>query len=109
MVVDSVVVASVRDVVVAGLDSVVVTSVVDAVVAGSDSVVVASVTVVVVVVVVAVDHRHYKGICLGVGRCDKLVSDFEQGRFHSSGILLELLRKKVPAVYQERSIRIYIF
>lgn len=46
---------------------------------------------------------------LGVGRCDKLVSDFEQGSFHSSGILLELLRKKVPAVYQERSIKIYIF
>ena len=58
---------------------------------------------------IAIDHRHYKGICLGVGRCDKLVSDFEQGSFHSSGILLELLRKKVPAVYQERSIRIYIF
>lgn len=58
---------------------------------------------------IAIDHRHYKGICLGVGRCDKLVSDFEQGSFHSSGILLELLRKKVPAVYKERSIRIYIF
>ena len=58
---------------------------------------------------IAIDHRHYKGICLGVGRCDKLVSDFEQGSFHSSGILLELLRQKVLAVYEERSIRIYIF
>ena len=38
---------------------------------------------------IAIDHRHYKGICLGVGRCDKLVSDFEQGSFHSSGILLD--------------------
>lgn len=61
------------------------------------------------VVGLLIDHRPYKGICLGVGRCDKLVSDFEQGSFHSSGILLELLRKKVPAVYKERSIRIYIF
>ena len=58
---------------------------------------------------IAADHRHYKGVCLGTGRCDKLVSDFEQGSFHGSGILLELLRKKIPAVYKERSIRIYIF
>ena len=58
---------------------------------------------------IAADHRHYKGVCLGTGRCDKLVSDFEQGSFHGSGILLELLRKKVSAVYKKRSIRIYIF
>ena len=44
------------------------------------------------------------GLLLTIG-----ITNFEQGSFHSSGILLELLRKKVPAVYQERSIRIYIF